>query len=107
MTLDEARWMARRFAAITGQPMVVCRSGLAEWDVWRSLNAARWLADDGELVLPRVVRDPDEVERRLRFEAARLQGRARLTLLEAALAVRCRKWQRSAPARLTPPMDEG
>jgi hypothetical protein len=91
MTLDEARWMARRFAAISGQPIVVCRSGPAEWNVWRSLDAAKWLAADGELVLPRVVRDTEGVERRLRLAAERVRGRPRLKLLEAAFAMRCRR----------------
>ena len=106
MTLNEARWRARRLARITGQPAVIYRSG-AEWEVWHTLDAAKWLCNEGELVLPRVLFDPDEMERRLRLEAARLRGRARLKLLEAAFWVRCQRPRRSAiqavgPERLAP-----
>jgi hypothetical protein len=98
MTLDEARRRARRLAAIRGYPAVICHCPINGWEVWSALEAARWLADDGELVLPLVVSDPDELEGQLRFEAARLRGRARLKLLEAAFAVRCRRWHRSRAA---------
>ena len=90
MTLIEARWLAHRLAAKTGQPMVMYRCG-TDWEVQRNLAAARWLADDGEVVLPRSVQNPELMERRLRFEASRLWGRGRLKLLEAAFVMRCRR----------------
>jgi hypothetical protein len=88
MTLDEARRKAHRMVAITGQPAVVFRCPFEGWDAWHSIEAAKWLAEDGELVIPDPLRDPDEVERQLREQAQRLQGPARLTLLEAAMFVR-------------------
>ncbi len=88
MTLEEARRKARRLTAITAQPAVVFRCPVAGWDVWHTLDAAKWLSDDGELVLPDRIRDPDAVERQLRGQAAQLRGHARAVLLEAAMTVR-------------------
>jgi hypothetical protein len=78
-------------AARTGQPTVIYRREQAERAVWRDLDAATCLTEEGEVVLPLKACDPDEVERRLRVEAGRRHGRARLKLLEAAFAMRCRR----------------
>jgi hypothetical protein len=91
MTIEEARRKARRLTAITSQPAVIFRCPVAGWDVWHTLDAAKWLAEDGEVVMPDEVRDPDELEQRLRGEAAALRGHARATLLEAVMTVRAQR----------------
>jgi hypothetical protein len=88
MTLEEARSRAQRFADKTGQPGVLFRSSIAGWEVWHTLDAAKWLDEAGEVALPRTVEDPKEMERQLRQYASQLRGPARLKLLEAAMAMR-------------------
>jgi hypothetical protein len=88
MTLAEARRRALRLTVVTGQPAVLFRSRAAGWEVWHTLDAAKWLGEDGEVILPAWTDDLDGVERRLRAEAARLQGAPRLKLLRAAWALR-------------------
>jgi hypothetical protein len=88
MTLEEARSRAQRLANKTGQPGVLFRSGIAGWEVWHTLDAAKWLDETGEIALPSTVEDPTAMERQLRYHANRLRGPARLKLLEAAMAMR-------------------
>jgi hypothetical protein len=88
MTLEEARSRAQRLADRTGQPGVLFRSGIAGWEVWHTLDAAKWLDETGEVALPRTVEDPRAMERQLRHHASRLRGPARLKLLEAAMTMR-------------------
>ena len=98
MTLEMARWKARCLATTTGEPAVIFRCPISGWEVWHTLAAAKWLAQDGELVIPDQVRDPEETERQLRLEAAKLRGTARLKLLEAAMDMRCRRGRRHGAA---------
>lgn len=88
MTREDAREKARRLAGITRQPAVVFRCPMEGWEVWHTLEAAKWLGVDGEVVMPERLADPEGTEGELRRQAGQLHGPARARLLEAAMQVR-------------------
>lgn len=94
MTLEEARCRAERMAVRTGEPVVVFRDPGSGWDIWHTLDAAKWLAEDGELVFPARLADPERVEGELRARAQTVRGHARRTLLEGVMRARAEQARR-------------